>query len=80
MLTQKLFTKDLFMEDEKFDGTTQYARNKRQQLCIMEHFAKNYSSHGKFVSMHPGWVDTAAVREAMPDFYNKFKDVLKHEN
>ncbi len=35
-LTQKLITGDVFMEQEDFDGTTQYARNKRQQLCVME--------------------------------------------
>jgi hypothetical protein len=35
MLTQKLFTDNLYMEDEDFNGTAQYARNKRQQLCIM---------------------------------------------
>jgi hypothetical protein len=34
-LTQPLFTDDIFMEREDFDGTTQYARNKRQQLCLM---------------------------------------------
>ena len=27
--------------------------------------------------MHPGWVDTPAVRTSMPDFYNKMKDDLK---
>jgi NADP-dependent 3-hydroxy acid dehydrogenase YdfG len=35
-LTQKLATEDVFMEQEDYDGTTQYARNKRQQLCVME--------------------------------------------
>jgi dehydrogenase/reductase SDR family protein 12 len=34
MLTQKLVTDDLYMDEDKFDGTTQYARNKRQQICI----------------------------------------------
>ena len=27
--------------------------------------------------MHPGWVDTEAVRVSMPDFHKKFKDDLK---
>lgn len=35
-LTQKLETKDYYMEYEDFDGTIQYARNKRQQLCMIE--------------------------------------------
>lgn len=76
-LTEKLVTGDLYMEEEKFDGTTQYARNKRQQLCMIEELAKKYPNHGKFFTMHPGWVDTPAIREAMPDFYNKMKDKLR---
>lgn len=27
--------------------------------------------------MHPGWVDTEAVRVSMPDFYEKMKNDLK---
>lgn len=65
------------MINEDFDGTTQYAKNKRQQLCIMEELAKIYKDKGLFVSMHPGWSDTPAVRTAMPDFYQKMKDKLK---
>jgi dehydrogenase/reductase SDR family protein 12 len=30
--------------------------------------------------MHPGWVDTLAVRTSMPDFYQKMKDKLKDED
>ena len=35
MYTQSLITKDIYMQEE-FDGTTQYARNKRQQVCMVE--------------------------------------------
>lgn len=34
-LTQPLVVDDLYMSQEKFDGTDQYARNKRQQLCLV---------------------------------------------
>lgn len=27
--------------------------------------------------MHPGWVDTPSIKEAMPKFYNKMKDKLR---
>jgi dehydrogenase/reductase SDR family protein 12 len=30
--------------------------------------------------MHPGWVDTAAVRESMPDFHKRFEKELKQED
>ena len=29
--------------------------------------------------MHPGWVDTLAVRTSMPDFYSQMKNVLKKQ-
>ncbi len=76
-LTQELITDDLYMAEEDFDGTVQYARNKRQQLCLVEELSKNYPKAGKFFSMHPGWSDTPSVREAMPDFYTKMKEKLK---
>lgn len=65
------------MENTTFDGTKQYAKNKRQQVVMMEYFAKKYEDKGKFVSMHPGWVDTDAVRTAMPDFHNYYKNDLR---
>lgn len=44
---------------------------------MIEQFAKLYPEKGLFLTMHPGWVDTEAVRVAMPDFYKKMKDDLK---
>ena len=44
---------------------------------MMEEFGKKYPEKGIFVTMHPGWVDTEAVRVSMPDFHKKFKDDLK---
>jgi len=39
--------------------------------------AKRHPECGTFFSMHPGWVDTPSIREAMPKFYNKMKEKLK---
>ena len=77
MLTQKLINDDLYME-KNFDGTAQYARNKRQQVCMVEEFARLYKDKGLFLSMHPGWVDTPALRVSMPSFYESMKDDLKN--
>lgn len=77
MYNVPLVTDDLFMKNETFDGYTQYSRNKRMQMCIIEEFAKMYKDKGIFVSMHPGWVDTPGVWKAMPEFYDKLKDKLK---
>lgn len=79
MLTQSLATylKDLqFEQMAPFDGTMAYAQNKRQQVTITEQLAKRHPSV-HFSSMHPGWADTAAVRTAMPDFYEKMKTRLR---
>ena len=69
MYTTPLINDDIFMKN-KFDGTTQYARNKRMQVILAQQFAKNYKNKGiLFVSMHPGWVNTPGVQFSMPDFY-----------
>lgn len=54
------------------DATSVYAQNKRQQVVFTEKLAEQYPQIN-FSSMHPGWADTAAVRTAMPNFYEKYK-------
>ncbi|XP_057371178.1 dehydrogenase/reductase SDR family member 12-like [Daphnia carinata] len=77
MLVQKLNVDDWQLEKEKkFDGTMAYAQNKRQQVVMMEQYAKQYPNI-HFSAMHPGWADTPAVRSSMPDFYEKMKDRLR---
>lgn len=77
MLIQKLDVSDLQFENLKpFEGTMAYAQNKRQQVVMTEHLARqNPNIH--FSVMHPGWSDTPAVRNSMPDFYAKMKDRLR---
>lgn len=77
MLVQKLNTEDLqFEKMSPFDGTMAYAQNKRQQIVMTEQYAKQQPSI-HFASMHPGWADTPAVRNSMPDFYEKMKNKLR---
>lgn len=77
MLVQKLNLKDLqFKQMKPFDGTMAYAQNKRQQVVMTEQYATIYPTV-HFSCMHPGWADTPAVRQAMPDFYSKMKDRLR---
>jgi len=77
MLTQRLQVDDLqFKTMSKYDGTMAYAQNKRQQVEMTEEFAKSHPQIHWSV-MHPGWADTPAVRNSMPDFYEKFKDKLR---
>ena len=67
-LTERLETTDVEMcPPRAFDGTRQYAKNKRQQLALVERWARAEPDVG-FFAMHPGWADTAALRAAMPAF------------
>lgn len=71
-------TNDLQFEEGKFDGTVQYARNKRIQVALTEKWADDYKETGiSFYSMHPGWVDTAAVAKSMPKFKSMVESRLR---
>ena len=76
MLKQKLTLNDLNSESGNFNGTMAYAQNKRQQVVMTEQYAIQYPDIF-WASMHPGWVDTPAVRTSLPEFYEKMKDKLR---
>jgi len=73
---QKLNPKELQSRTGKFDGEMVYAQNKRQQVVLTEEWAKVHQGV-HFSSMHPGWADTPAVRNSMPDFHRRLKDKLR---
>ena len=90
MLTEPLEVKDLeFKRAKKFDAVKQYARGKRHQVALAEHWAGVESANagadviasGKgyvgYYSMHPGWVDTPGVAEALPKFYQSLRGKLR---
>ncbi|KAK5904262.1 hypothetical protein CesoFtcFv8_005845 [Champsocephalus esox] len=76
MLVQKLRTGNLQSERGRFDGTMVYAQHKRQQVVMTEQLAKTQTNI-HFSVMHPGWVDTPAVANAMPDFHRSMKESLR---
>jgi dehydrogenase/reductase SDR family protein 12 len=89
MLTEKLELDDPEMRKvPKFDGTRQYAKNKRFQVAMCEAWTKREQASARrddkekevavaFFSHHPGWSDTAAVRAALPGFYDTLKGRLR---
>eukprot|EP00180_Rhodochaete_pulchella_P000159 Plantae.Rhodophyta-Rhodochaete_pulchella.ctg1105.p1 GENE.Plantae.Rhodophyta-Rhodochaete_pulchella.ctg1105~~Plantae.Rhodophyta-Rhodochaete_pulchella.ctg1105.p1 ORF type:complete len:358 (-),score=43.25 Plantae.Rhodophyta-Rhodochaete_pulchella.ctg1105:693-1658(-) len=78
MLSEPLKIRDVEMENEAFNGTDQYARNKRQLVVLAEELSRRHKENGiKFFSMHPGWCDTASLAEAMPSFHERFKDSMR---
>ena len=63
----------------KFDGTVQYARDKRRQLALGERLAARWAGAGVGVyAMHPGWTETEGVKKSIPGFYNTFKARLRN--
>ncbi|XP_006801269.1 DHRS-12_like_SDR_c-like domain-containing protein [Neolamprologus brichardi] len=57
-------------------GVTEFTRFQRQQVVMTEQLAKTHTNI-HFSVMHPGWVDTPAVANAMPDFHQSMKDSLR---
>lgn len=77
MYLKELDLKNLTLPSN-YDKVDVYANVKRAQVTLVEELAlidefKDY----KIVAMHPGWVATAGLREALPKFYNFFKKRLR---
>jgi dehydrogenase/reductase SDR family member 12 len=76
MLLEKLEADDPMLVNRTFVGREVYSQQKRQQVVMTEEWAKA-NPDISFYSMHPGWADTPAVRESLPDFFEKMKDDLR---
>lgn len=71
-------TSDFQFDEGKFDGTVQYARNKRLQVALTEKWAELYGDRGiGFYSMHPGWAATPGVATSLPQFSNALAGKLR---
>jgi NAD(P)-dependent dehydrogenase (short-subunit alcohol dehydrogenase family) len=81
MYTQGLKASELFHPSKPYDGMRHYAHTKRAQVVLAQQMHGRLSPLGVAVhSMHPGWVDTAAVRRAMPKFTAATKWILRSPN
>lgn len=79
MLTEVLKLKDINnVKMSSFDGTAVYAQNKRQQIVMSEYLAKQHPNVF-WATMHPGWADTPAVQNSMPEFREKMINRLRTE-
>ncbi|XP_055022970.1 DHRS-12_like_SDR_c-like domain-containing protein isoform X1 [Boleophthalmus pectinirostris] len=82
MLVQKLRIGNLQSDRGRYDGTMVYAQHKcasvfqRQQVVLTEQWAKAHPNI-HFSVMHPGWVDTPTVANAMPDFHRSMRSSLR---
>jgi dehydrogenase/reductase SDR family protein 12 len=62
-----------------YDGTRAYANAKRAQVILAHLLSDRLSERAPitFASMHPGWVDTNAVRTSLPRFHRAMRGVLR---
>ena len=69
MYTAGLTVDGLQMSADRYKGAEQYARAKRAQVALNEMWAERFGDRGiHFHALHPGWVDTPGVDEALPRF------------
>jgi dehydrogenase/reductase SDR family member 12 len=62
----------------KLNGQAAYARNKRCQVALTEHWARKYSDVGvHWACCHPGWAATPGLKVAMPEFNSRFSSSLR---
>lgn len=78
MYTQRLHLDDLNYERGDYGGPQAYARAKRAQVVLIREWARRLASRGVVANvMHPGWVDTPGVADALPGFYRRLGDQLR---
>lgn len=69
MYTEALDVDTLQMRDENYQGAKQYARAKRAQVVLNELWANKVPAEQVvFHALHPGWVNTPGITEALPGF------------
>jgi dehydrogenase/reductase SDR family protein 12 len=79
MYSQKIQVNDLQSQRGEYSGSTAYARAKRGLMILTEEWAKRWQGDDISVNaMHPGWVDTPGVVNALPEFYRVTKCFLRN--
>ncbi|MGD9622557.1 MAG: SDR family NAD(P)-dependent oxidoreductase [Mycolicibacterium sp.] len=69
MYTTPLSVEDLESRNGEYDGVRVYARTKRMQVVLADQWARSLAGTDiRVESIHPGWVATPGVAEALPVF------------
>lgn len=77
MYLKQLDLKSLF-ENPHYEKVETYANVKRAQVTLVEELAKKREWDNFFIySMHPGWVATEGLKEALPQFYRFMQNRLR---
>jgi dehydrogenase/reductase SDR family protein 12 len=66
------------LRSERYVGKIAYARQKRAQTMVTEHWNRRYAALGlQCHVMHPGWVRTEGVRRSLPLFFKLQWPILR---
>jgi dehydrogenase/reductase SDR family protein 12 len=78
MLTRRLNVDDTRWIERDFDNLVALTETKRAQVVLAELWAETFNGTSVHVnSMHPGWVDTAVVKNSLPLLYKVAKPILR---
>ncbi|MGN6677282.1 MAG: SDR family NAD(P)-dependent oxidoreductase [Streptosporangiaceae bacterium] len=77
MYTKRLDPAILRASASTHRGATAYAKAKRAQVALSREWASRLAGTGvAFHAMHPGWVDTPGIAEALPGFRRLTRSML----
>lgn len=80
MYSEPLTVSNLQSWQGEYKGSSAYARTKRAEVVLAEIWSDEFAAKGITVnSMHPGWVDTAGVRDSLPTFRKITGPFLRNE-
>ncbi|HVB43789.1 MAG TPA: SDR family NAD(P)-dependent oxidoreductase [Streptosporangiaceae bacterium] len=78
MYTQRLDLTGLEPAEADYSGVTAYARVKRAQVALSSQWALRTAGSGiAFHAMHPGWVRTPGISQALPRFSRLMGPLLR---
>ncbi len=80
MYTQGLNVDHIELPERLYRGTIAYARAKRGQVEMVKHLGPVWAPDVILHAMHPGWVDTPGVDDALPGFARIMGPVLRTAN
>jgi dehydrogenase/reductase SDR family member 12 len=80
MYGQALPSGDLQSDRAEYAPAKLYARTKREEVVISEELAQRLNGSGVVVhAMHPGWVQSKGIREALPRFATLARPIIRSE-
>ncbi|MCB1159525.1 MAG: SDR family NAD(P)-dependent oxidoreductase [Leptospiraceae bacterium] len=78
MYLTRLDVNNLQFLNGNYSGLKAYAQSKRAEVDLSLLWSKYYAKKGVTVNMvHPGWVDTPSLSQALPYFYTFMKPFLR---